>query len=320
MEINDDILISYILGETSPETAERVTDWINADKVNSQRYIQFKVLWETSRNFEYNGVLNSQVSLQIFKEKAATRKKGDGKVVALNRKNSWLKIAAAVLIFAGCNIFYLYQHNFKQIQLATHNEVKTDTLSDGSIITLNKTSLLKYPVRFGGKQRNLILTHGEAFFNVAKNKAKPFIISTGSTTIRVVGTSFNVKTKADAVEVIVETGIVQVSQNGNTVLLKPGEKVLVKHNSALFRKEKNPDHLYNYYRSKEFVADNTPLWRLVQVLNEAYESKIIIGRKELNNQPLNTTFKNESLDDILVIISRTFGATIERKNGLIVIK
>lgn len=320
MEINDDLLISYLLGEVSPETAKQVTDWRNSDQANNERYNQFKAIWETSRNINYNGTLNPQASLQKLKEKAAMQKAEDAKVIPLNRKNLWLKIAAAILLFAGCGLFYLYQGNFSEIQLATNNEVKVDTLSDGSIVTLNKTSLLKYPERFVGQQRIVSLARGEAFFNVAKNKAMPFIISTGSTTIRVVGTSFNVKNKADAVEVIVETGIVQVTQNGNTVSLKPGEKVLVKHNSALFRKEKNSDQLYNYYRSKEFVANNTPLWRLVQVLNEAYESKIIIGRKELNALPLNTTFKDESLDDILVIISRTFGATVEKKNGLIIIK
>jgi transmembrane sensor len=320
MEMNDDILISYLLGEASPQTAERVTDWINSNEVNKQRYKQFKELWETSKNINYSGTLDPQASLRKLKEKAATRKKRDVKIVTLNRKNFWLKIAAAILIFTCCGIFYFYQRNFKDIEVATNKDVKVDTLSDGSIVTLNKATLLKYPVRFAGKQRNVILTHGEAFFNVAKNKSMPFIISTGGTTIRVVGTSFNVKNKADTVEVIVETGMVLVTQNGTTVSLKPGEKVLVNHGSAVFTKEKNPDRLYNYYRSKEFVANNTPLWRMVQVLNEAYESKIIIGRKELNELPLNTTFKDESLDDILVIISRTFGTTVEKKNGIIILK
>ncbi|MFD0749167.1 FecR family protein [Mucilaginibacter calamicampi] len=320
MEINDDLLVSHILGEVSPATAEEISTWRNSDPANNERYQQFRAIWETSKNINYIGTLDPQVSLQKLKEKAAMQKAEDDKVVPLNRKNSWLKIAAAILSFVGCGLFYLYQRNFKEIQLITKNEVKVDTLSDGSIVTLNKATSLKYPIRFRGKKRNVILTRGEAFFNVAKNKAMPFIISTGSTTIKVVGTSFNVKNKADAIEVIVETGIVQVTRNGNTVSLKPGEKVLVKQNPLLFRKEKNPDRLYNYYRSKEFVADNTPLWRLVEVLNEAYESKIVISRKELNELQLNTTFKDESLDDILVIISRTFGVTVEKKNGAIVIK
>jgi transmembrane sensor len=319
MEMNDDILISYLLGEASPEQTKQVMEWRNADEAHNERFKQFKVIWETSRNFKYDGTLNPQVSLQKLKEKAAAQKTGKAKVVILNRRNSWLKIAAAILLFAGCWLFYLYQRNVPEVEFATNKEVKADTLSDGSIVTLNKATILKYPERFSGKQRNVILAKGEAFFNVAHNKAVPFIINTGSTTIRVVGTSFNVKNRDGKVEVIVETGIVQVMRNGHTILLKPGEKVLVKSNE-IFRKEKNPDKLYNYYRSKEFLANNTPLWRMVEVLNEAYDSNITIGRKELNDLPLNTTFKNESLDDILAIISRTFGATVEKKHGQIIIK
>lgn len=319
MEIDDDLLISYLLGEAPPELAKQVTNWINANQANKERYNQFKLIWEASRNVSYDGVLNPQASLERLKEKVARRNE-KAKIVPLERKNNWLYVAATILFFAGCGLFYFYQRNFSEIELVTKNEVRIDTLSDGSIVTLNKASILKYPIRFKGNRRSINLAQGEAFFDVAKNKAMPFVISTGGTTIRVVGTSFNVKSKPDEVEVIVETGIVLVTRNGNTITLRPGEKVLVSQKSSLFRKEKNPDQLYNYYRSKEFIANNTPLWRLVEVLNDAYNSKIVIGRKELSDLPLNTTFNDQSLDNILMIICRTFGATLERKEGLIIIK
>src|SRR5688572_2320533 len=189
MEINDDLLISCLLGEVSPATAEEISAWRSSDPANNERFHQFRAIWETSKNISHNDTLNPQASLQRLKEKAAMQKTEDAKVVPFNLKNSWLKIAAAILLFAGCGLFYLYQRSFKEIQLVTNNDAKVDTLSDGSIVTLNKATLLKYPIRFRGKQRNVMLARGEAFFNVAKNKQMPFIISTGGTTIRVVGTS-----------------------------------------------------------------------------------------------------------------------------------
>lgn len=319
MDMQDDILISYLLGEASTAEIKQVEMWRRADEAYNKRFEEFKLLWETSKNLEDPQEADTQASLKRFKEKVAERKITNTHIIKLKQRNIWMTIAASLMLIAGGAWFYISQYTGREIQLVTKNETKTNVLPDGSVITLNKLSLFEYPSKFTGNQRNVILAKGEAFFNVAHNKAVPFIISAGNATIRVVGTSFNVKNKNGKVEVIVETGIVQVSRGSNTILLKPGEKVLVTQNSAL-AKETNSDQLYTYYRSKEFVANNTPLWRMVEVLNDAYDSNIVIGRKELNDMLLNTTFKNESLDDILAIISRTFGATVEKKNGQIVIK
>ncbi len=315
MEMNDDLLITYLLGEASAEQIAQVDKRLALDIANQQRLQQFRTIWETSKNIQYNEPLDAQNSLDTLKQKIAARPK----VVNIRRNFTWLKIAATLLLICGGAWVYFAQFANKQMEVSSIEEVRVDTLSDGSVITLNRHSVLQYPQRFSGNQRMVSLKEGEAFFKISPNKAKPFIINTSGTTIKVVGTSFNVKNKHGKIEVIVETGIVQVSIKGSSVTLTPGDKVLVGENSTLV-KEPTPDKLYTYYRSKEFVADNTPLWRMVEVLNDAYDSNIIIGRKELNNQLLNTTFKNESLDDILQVISRTFKITVEIKGKQIILK
>jgi transmembrane sensor len=315
MEMNDDLLIIYLLGEASPKQITEVKQWLALDITNQRRLQQFSTIWETSKTIQFTEPLDAQASLNVLKQKIAARPK----VVSIKRNFTWLKVAATLLLICGGAWLYFNEMANKQIRFASINEVKIDTLSDGSVITLNKHSVLQYPRRFSGNQRLVSLKAGEAFFKISPNKAKPFIISTASTTIRVVGTSFNVKNKQGKVEVIVETGVVQVSNKSGSITLKPGDKVLAGESLALI-KEHNPDKLYTYYRSKEFVADNTPLWRMVEVLNEAYDSHIVIGRKDLDNQLLNTTFKNESLDDILQVISHTFKITIETRGKQIILK
>ena len=161
---------------------------------------------------------------------------------------------------------------------------------------------------------------GEAFFNVTTDKEKPFIITVNDVKVEVVGTSFNVKNENGNTEVVVETGIVRVTKNGRTTELVAGQKLLLTSNDSLVSKEQVTDKLYNYYRSKEFVCDDTPLWKLVEVLNEAYDANIVIGRKELNGLLLNTTFNNESLDNILEIIHLTFGISVIKKDGQIILQ
>jgi len=193
-------------------------------------------------------------------------------------------------------------------------------LSDGSVITLNKKSTITYPSKFKGNTRSIALK-GEAFFNVAPDKKKPFIISVNDVQVTVVGTSFNIKSENGNTEVIVESGIVRVTQSGKTVELLAGEKIVMSSNDSIATKEAVNDKLYNYYRTKEFVCDDTPLWKLVQVVNEAYDAKIIIGRKELNDKRLTTTFNNESLEQVLEVIRLTFDITITKKeDGQIILE
>jgi ferric-dicitrate binding protein FerR (iron transport regulator) len=105
------------------------------------------------------------------------------------------------------------------------------------------------------------------------------------------------------------------------VELNAGEKIVMDAKDSIASKEAVSDKLYNYYRSKEFVCDETPLWKLVQVLNEAYDAKIIIGRKELNDKRITTIFYNESLEKILEIIHLTFDITvIKKEDGQIILQ
>jgi len=202
----------------------------------------------------------------------------------------------------------------------TGQNVLVDTLSDGSVITLNKKSTITYPSKFKGNTRSIALK-GEAFFNVAPDKKKPFIISVNDVQVTVVGTSFNIKSENGNTEVIVESGIVHVTQSGKTVELLAGEKIVMSSKDSIATKEAVNDKLYNYYRTKEFVCDDTPLWKLVQVVNEAYDAKIIIGRKELNDKRLTTTFNNESLEQVLEVIRLTFDITITKKeDGQIILE
>ena len=153
------------------------------------------------------------------------------------------------------------------------------------------------------------------------NKEKPFIIHVNDVTIRVVGTSFNVSSINGVTEVIVETGIVQVTRDNNTVELKPKEKTVVKQADSLLTTQKEEEQLHQYYRTREFVCDGTPLWKLVDILNKAYDTLIVIENPKLRSYPLNTTFNNESLVRILEIIQLSFpDITINKKQDRIVLQ
>jgi len=313
--------VKHLLGEASPDEEQSVTEWMKGNETHQEYYNQFKKIWDQSKALASESNVDVNKAWERFQNRIT-----EGHVPAkiLKPRFSWLRIAASIILITGLGItlFMLVNKNTapKEMVAQTGQNVLIDTLSDGSVITLNKRSTITYPSKFKGNTRAIALK-GEAFFNVAPDKKKPFIISVNDVQVTVVGTSFNIKNENGNTEVVVETGIVRVTRAGKTVELNPGEKIMINTNDSVATKQKVTDKLYNYYRTKEFVCDDTPLWKLVQVLNEAYGTKIIIGRKELNNMQITTTFYNESLEKVLEVIHLTLDITvIKKEDGQIILQ
>jgi ferric-dicitrate binding protein FerR (iron transport regulator) len=129
-----------------------------------------------------------------------------------------------------------------------------------------------------------------------------------------------VKSKNGKTTVNVETGIVKVSRNKDEVELIHGEKVVIANQQAGLFKSVSKGRLYNFYRNRELVCDETPLQELVDALNEIYNVNIVIKSTSLQEKPLTTTFKDQSLDQILEVIQETFTIKIERTNNQILLE
>lgn len=323
LHITDEMLISYLLNEVSADDARQIDEWRRFNIENERRFEQFRLIWESSKNFKSDAGIDAYASLQKVKQRAAEAKEQQVKVVPMRNRFSGLKIAASIIFIAACAWIWLAKFANPTIQIESKAAIRIDTLSDGTIVTLNKNTLFDHPEKFNGDQRLVNLVSGEAFFNVAHNKAKPFIIAAGKASIKVIGTSFNVKSKNGKVEIIVETGLVQVTNRVSDVIimLKPGEVALFDPQTGKFTQQHTPDNLYQYYRNKNLVFKNIPLARLVMVLNEAYGANIVIGRKELNEVQIAGSFNlDENLDMKINTIVMTLNITAEKKQDKIILK
>ncbi|MFC0515087.1 FecR family protein [Mucilaginibacter angelicae] len=101
-------------------------------------------------------------------------------------------------------------------------------LPDGTQVWLNSSSSLSYPTEFTGNSRTVKLT-GEAYFEVAKNKDKPFYVEMNNVQVKVLGTHFNISAYADDNDLTTTLleGSVQISKNGSQALLKPGQQAVI---------------------------------------------------------------------------------------------
>ena len=273
-----------------------------------------KKIWDDSRQFAATSTVNEDQAWQKFQKKIHK--------TPIRRSNwSWARIAASFIIVAGIGFlaYLLLNDPVEQVAVVAQQEVLIDTIPDGSVVTLNKSSSLSYPSKFNKGSRNVVLK-GEAFFNVVADKEKPFIITVNDVQVTVVGTSFNIKSSNGLTEVVVEAGTVRVSRAQTTIELTANEKLTVNASDSVLRKEKVEDQLYKYYRTKEFVCDETPLWKLVQVINEAYNSKVVIGNPVIRDMSITTTFHNESLEQVLNVISITFNIKVSKEGDSFILQ
>jgi transmembrane sensor len=162
---------------------------------------------------------------------------------------AWYSAAAVILLSIGVLAYYyiLPAGRSKEVlaihwlQKATQPTKKlVITLSDGTVVTLNSATTLKYPDIFGDSIREIYLD-GEAYFDVARDPLHPFIIHANKMNIRVLGTSFNVKSYQNEPlsEATLIRGSVEVTLNdrpSDRIILKPKEKLIVQNNLAIKRR------------------------------------------------------------------------------------
>ncbi|MGO4288496.1 FecR family protein [Chitinophaga sp. RAB17] len=319
--INDDLLVKYLLDIATPMEKAAVAEWLT-EKEEHQRYFEhFRLIWTESKKLAAVSTVNENDAWSRFQQRVGTNE-NTARIVQLDTGINWkplLRIAAVLIVLLGAaGFWYLSKTIGQPMIVSSGQQIKSETLPDGSQVTLNKQSTIEYAASF--KKERSVKLEGEAFFNVAQDPGKPFILKVNDVTVRVLGTSFNVKSVNGKTEVIVETGAVEVSKNSNSVQLKQHEKAVVTSDQSAPSKQSNNDELYNYYRTQTFVCNNTPLWKLVEILNEAYGVNIVIADNNKRDLQINSTFTNSSLDSTLQVIGLTYEIEVEKKGSQIILK
>ncbi|GAA4461161.1 FecR domain-containing protein [Nemorincola caseinilytica] len=314
--MSDDVLVKHLLGEATPEERQEVQQWIAASADNRRYYEHFKLIWDESKKLDAPLNVDTDAAWGRFMQRVEREEQqatiappaspGPSRTIPLWSPRSLMRVAAMLVLMVGAGwLIYSITGTGDQVTLASADKVMKHTLPDGTVVTLNRNSTLSYPGAFTGETRNVTLS-GEAFFDVTPDKTKPFIIDAGNSSVTVVGTSFNVKTRKDITEVIVESGIVEVAKKQKAVRLNPGQKATVTSASDAPVMEQTTDDLYRYYRTNEFVCNGIALYKVVNILNEAYNVHIEIADPKLASLPIHTTLHTNDLGQNLDVIKETF--------------
>lgn len=153
-------------------------------------------------------------------------------------------------------------------------------LSDGTEVWLNATSKLRFPFSFPGNKREVYLD-GEAFFQVAKDDSKPFVVHTRQTDIQVLGTSFNVNAYNDGItRTALVSGAVVARADGKEVRLRPGQEAVYKTDKGYDVRSFDESEVLAWMKGV-YVFHNTSLLEIANVIERWYGVQVVFDNKEL---------------------------------------
>lgn len=355
----DGMICSYLEGSASEQELKTLLQWIRERKENLRYFNELCNIWENSSDIsgkcdETELALNKLDSrIKLFEKEAATVEliaEEDSKRIMIYR------VAAIAILLTGFSIlFYIafnkvHTKNIRQeyvTAIAPKSQKSQLILADGTKVWLNSGTTVKYKTDYGKSDRQIIL-NGEAYFEVAKNPSRPFLVYAGNIVVKAIGTSFNIKCYPDdnIIETTLVEGKVQVSSHSGDirrdVYLLPKQcaifnrtdnRLVIAPNSESGPKKKEKENLLLKYRPKsieaviswkneELMFENESFDELTKRLERWYNIDITVIHPEviLKNRYTGKFVHNESLEQVLKIIARTTPIKYTIKDGEVLIE
>jgi transmembrane sensor len=210
-------------------------------------------------------------------------------------------------------------------------ERRTVSLPDGSTVDLNtNTELL---VEYTDEERRIAMLHGEAFFDVARDESRPFIVAAGHGAIRAVGTGFAVRLKSpDLVSVTVTEGIVevthssvvrpdapQIAETRPAPTLRPGQRAEYdRDDTRIAAVAQDELERAQAWRRGLLIFENSSLSEVIEEVHRYTETRLVLADAELGELRLGGTFRAGRVEALLEVLEKGFGIRVNREQPNVV--
>jgi transmembrane sensor len=279
-------------GRVSEEERNAFGLWVRANPVHLEEYQAVQEMWQELGGLE---------SLLPDTEEADIRPRSKSV-----RKPLAAAATLVVFLFTGLLVFL---HDPSGYETAK-GEQRMLRLADNSVVRLNSDTVLE--VELTPKQRTLRLLRGEAYFEVAHDPGRPFVVITAGGTVRAIGTKFNIYRLPSDVRVTVVEGRVEVAnQEGDARLLNAEEMVAYGADGGAFTQVGHRNgHALDWLEGRIYF-EATPLVDVVEQLNRYLETPLRISDPELNSLELSGTFRITNLESLPELLPRLLPVSLE---------
>ncbi|MEP4531573.1 MAG: FecR domain-containing protein [Cyclobacteriaceae bacterium] len=303
----EDLLVKFFSGEASKSEQQKVKEWRSSSPENSSAFLEAKQVWVASCKPEKP---NQALLDSILNE-------GEEIKVIPIWQTGLFKFAASLLIILGA-VFAVYQIGDSNNDMPGFAQVRTETLPDGTEVSLHKGAQLE--VLSFDQERRVRLT-GKAYFDVERDETKPFLIETENALVRVLGTSFvvNSNPKSELAEVLVESGVVAFSDKDekSKVELIKGEKAVLNQNNAEIQKSEIDGENYLAWKTHNISFRKSSLKEVSDIIEDVYEVDVVFSNDDLGQCRLTAKFSEKRIDEVIDIISKTFNIDSKIEKGTV---
>lgn len=327
-----ELLDRFMRGMTSPEEEKELLEWFRCPHSRDEIVEHYRHFWAKASGQELSAETQGRMFHQIkTRMKALEEAGGKAEERTLPRKKNaprWLSYAAAVLLCVGLGTGsnLLMRHISRPapkdyIVSADKGQRASLTLPDGTKVWLNSHSKLSYNTEYGTEERIVNLS-GEAYFEVAKDKEHRFVVKTGEMEVEALGTTFNVKAyneDSDFVATLFE-GSIRAGTMDSSIVLTPNQHVsLDRRNKSLTVGLSENASYAKMWRNNELAFESEKLENIAVFLNRMYNVQVVFKSEKIKRYRFSGVIKNNSLDNVIEIISLTAPITYESTGDTIVL-
>lgn len=313
METHENIpeyILAYLHREANEEQSRLADEWLRIPE-NQNIFRQLKTVESLTADLN----LLKEFNIKEGKQKVWKKYRANKLVVVSN----WMQRVAAILflpVLLGGIWYYFQQNELRKdlLSLMVTQEIITQPgtkthlfLPDSTEVWLNAASTLRFPSVFAGNERRIELD-GEAYFEVYKNKQKPFIVSTRFQEVEAVGTAFNISAYSGDLKysTTLAEGKVKVADREKAdqlVFLEPGIQLNYDTQTKLYQQQKVRVNDVIAWRDGVLIFNETPFFEVASKLGRWFNADIQIADQSVANYRFTGTFTSESLEQVMELLA-----------------
>lgn len=310
----DETIIRYLQGLATPAEVRQLEEWRRGDAENERYFRELQRVWWLTGKADHTPQLPQAPTAR---ELLAGRVGGRDAAGAGRRRLLPVAVAAACLILGFAVARFSAGRNQPSLFAAAEfvtgaTETATTQLSDGTIVRLAPRSRLQ---TFANDKRREVWLEGRAFFAVAKDESRPFIVRTRAGDARVLGTRFEVLVGDEDMRVAVVEGRVALSSGGESREVAAGEvsEVAVGQVPSV-RQAPELDRLIDWIGDL-LIFEDTPLAEVTRKLEERYGIHATIADSALAERTVTAWFVDQSAEEIVRLVCRVVNAQCTVQGG-----
>jgi len=302
------LILKSFRSELSQEEQQQLEQWLKEDATHRELHDTLEASWKKSDQYKQDFQVDLDKGWQSIQSRISDMKETP-RIIPFWQQPA-IRIAASLVLLIGIawaalNFFGSGpSSDLYTSHVTLEDEIKEIALPDGSTVTLNENSELRFNTAFS--QRSIDLK-GEAQFKVEHDSQRPFTVAAAGTKTTVLGTTFNVDSDVEEVNVsLIEGSVAFSSPSEEEVILAPGETANYNAVKGVLAKRVHTTENFNSWKTGVLAFDQQPLEKVVSDLESHFDMEIELFNESEQACLFTGTFKEPSFDEIIDVLSFTF--------------